>query len=108
MYGIFGRFISPRHSQRASNTTTCYRVKVKLRESSKLTKRNKILNVFIYGLFKKTISSSDYLASNGRMISEYKTGGTEGSRYGLLWCTLLTYVWMERYETPQLQKPVSG
>jgi hypothetical protein len=54
------------------------------RESSKLTNRNQILNVFINGLFKKTISSSDHLASNSRMISEYKTGGKEESRHGLL------------------------
>jgi hypothetical protein len=39
----------------------------------------------------KTISSSDYIASPGRMISEYQTGRTEGSRH----------------ETPQQQKPVS-
>lgn len=32
-------------------------------------------HVFIVGLFRDTFTSSDYIASNGRVISVYRIGG---------------------------------
>jgi hypothetical protein len=56
--------------------------------------------MLIYDLLNDTVKGSDSMASNGRIISEYRIGkDAEESGTGLLRGTIPTFVWRDRKTT---------
>jgi hypothetical protein len=75
-----------------------------MQQSRELT-RAKIRVLFIYVWFNDSISSSDYWASNNRMINEQWNGkDVEGSDRDTIWSAIAAFAWGDRKTTKILNQ----
>lgn len=51
------------------------------------------LFILICGLFNDAVSRSDYMTSKGKISESWVRKYLEGSSYGMIWVTIMTFVW---------------